>query len=215
MKLLVTILFVLQYISISSTVENYDTRCFDTSFPSAREETESKSSGATIEVRVAHRRKYSGNTGTMDKIVKKNIYTIFENSKAKYGYQYNPIVLNPDYNPRILTLLFDSNSTSVMAAIGDLKEEATSNSHSATWVGCSSAVLSETYLSSTLYFETNHRQYTNQGIFGSGSETLELSLVQATTTTRRSTTTANRNMAPIVTSNVNFLFVIFVSLLFL
>ena len=214
MKLLVTILFVLQYISISSTVENYDTRCFDTSFPSAREETESKSSGATIDVRVVHRRKWSGTTGTMDKVVKNNIYTIFENSKAQYGYEYNPLPRNPDYNPRILTLLFDGNSTSVQAAIGHLDEEA-SKKNSARWVGCSNAVLTETHPTSTLTFETNLRDYINQGIFGSGSETLELSLVQATTTTRRSTTTANRNMAPIVTSNVNFLFVIFVSLLFL
>ena len=54
MKLLVTILFTLQYISISSTVQNYDTRCFDTSFPSAREETETKLSGATIDVEWYH-----------------------------------------------------------------------------------------------------------------------------------------------------------------
>ena len=83
----------------------------------------------------------------MDKVVKNDIYTIFENRKTQYGYEYNPVSGNPDYNPRILTLLFDGNSTSVMAAIGDLKEEAgpSFNQHSATWVGCSHAVLSETH----------------------------------------------------------------------
>ena len=66
-----------------------------------------------------------------------------------------------------------------MAAIGDLKEEAgpSFNQHSATWVGCSHAVLSETHLNSKLYMETNDLHYTYAGQFGSGSETLELYLV--------------------------------------
>merc|ERR1712126_136573 len=166
-----------------------------------------KYSGETIDVRVVHRSKWTGSTGTMDKVRKDNIYTIQENSMTKYGYHYDPLYGNPDYNPRILTLLFDVNSTSVKAAIGDLREEAGPSimTHSAEWVGCSHAVLSEAHPVSKLYFETRQEDYTYSGSFGSGSETLELSLVKKTTTTKRTTTTTTtRNMSPIVNISVNF-----------
>ena len=106
---------------------------------------------------------WSGTTGTMDKVVKNNIPTPFlkirRHNTAIYTILYLAI-LTTTTTPE--SLLFAGNSTSVMAAIGDLKEEAgpSFNQHSATWVGCSHAVLSETHLNSKLYMETNDLHYT-------------------------------------------------------
>ena len=137
MKLLLTILVLVQTISLS--FQNYDTRCFDSSFPSVIKEGSTRSSGATIDVRVVHRRRWTGSTGSTNKIVKDQVYTILENDERQLSFQYKPTPSsNPDYNPRILTLLFDSNSTSVKAAIGELREEGgpSYGTHSAEWDGC-------------------------------------------------------------------------------
>ena len=170
-------IFTLQVASIFShpmrakEYENIDQQCFEDSFPNLP--TLKKS--ASLNLRIVHRRDWSGTAGQDHFVLSDTIHTVTENEKMVINYEYKPIWGFPDFNPRNLTLFYDG--ASLFAGMGRVNEQDCSYCHPQKqweWF-CSNATLTEAHRAGSLTFNTKYQVYYVG--FGSGSEKLELSIL--------------------------------------
>merc|ERR1712227_716611 len=169
MKGLLTLLVLVQAINFSiqnyESYRTYDTDCFDKHFPDinlSNENTTKPSGAGEVSVRVLHTREWTGSTGSIEDVEKDDIYT------PQHSYSSWP-----NYNPRPLTLLYDSDSQKLKAAIGILDESSGSYGDSVTWEGCDHALLQN---AAVLTFETNSMLYPMSNVWGTGREQLHIQI---------------------------------------
>merc|ERR1712227_67994 len=183
MKGLLTLLVLVQAINFSiqnyESYRTYDTDCFDKHFPDinlSNENTTKPSGAGEVSVRVLHTREWTGSTGSIEDVEKDDIYTLQPNFRTVFTYFYTPqhsYSSWPNYNPRHLTLLYDSDSQKLKAAIGILDESSGSYGDSVTWEGCDHALLQN---AAVLTFETNSMLYPMSNVWGTGREQLHIQI---------------------------------------
>ena len=159
----------------SKEYENFDQQCFDDAFPNLP--TFKKSS--SLNMRIVHRRDWSGTTGEDHFILSDTVHTLNENEKLALVYEYKSLSGFPDFNPRNLTLFYDGSS--VFAGIGRVHEQDSSfTSPNKQWKWfCSNATLTEKQRTGSLSFNSKMMVFSIGGwqAFGSGADKLELSIL--------------------------------------